>query len=55
MSKTKQKVNPDIEFQSDPMLKELHKVRIEMYNDTKDMPLNKLIAYYKEKSDKFLK
>lgn len=55
MSKIKEKVNPDVEFQSDPMLKELHKVRITMYNDTKNMTPKELISYYKQKSAKFLR
>ncbi len=48
----KEKVNPEVEFPNDPMMKELHKVQIRITQQTKNMNGKKLSNFFKEKSKK---
>lgn len=55
MSKTLQKANPEIEFGNDPMLQELHKNRIKIYSETKNLGIHDLKKYFQKKSNEFRK
>ena len=51
----KEKVNPEVEFSNDPMMKELHKVQMRITQQIKNMNGKKLSNFFKEKSKKIFK
>lgn len=55
MSRIKEKVNPEVEFTNDPMLKELHKIQIKISEQVKDMNGRQLSEYFRKKSEEFRK
>lgn len=58
MQKLKKKrfdLDPVIEFSDDPMMQELHKTRIKIYEETKGMSFEEEVKYYKQKSEQFLR
>lgn len=48
----KEKVNPEVEFSNDPMMKELHRVQMRITQQIKNMNGKKLSNFFKEKSKK---
>jgi len=58
MQKLKRKkvdLDPLLEFPDDPMMQELHKARIKIYEETKGMSFEEELRYYKQKSEQFFK
>jgi len=53
MSKLKEKVNPALEFKSDPMRREIHENMLKSYEATKNMSAEERINLIKEKATKF--
>ncbi len=55
MRKIQQKANPNIEFRNDPLMRELHEIRMKMYKETKKMNGRQLSTYFRRKSEEFRK
>ena len=49
MSRTKDFILPEIEFANDPMMCALHKIRLKMYQETKNMSNEEWVKYIQEK------
>ena len=48
MSKVKRYVPPEIEFADDPMMCELHKIGLKMYEETKDLSDEEWVEYIRK-------
>ncbi len=55
MSKVRErlKANPKEEFKNDPMMRELHEMRLKHYEETKNMSIKEKIKLIKEKAREF--
>jgi hypothetical protein len=49
----KPKVNPKAEFKNDPMMRELHEIRLKHYEETKNMSVAERVKLIKEKAREF--
>jgi len=53
MYKVKERVNPSQEFKNDPMMRELHEIRLKHYEETKNMNMAEKIRKIKEEAREF--
>jgi len=51
-TKVKEFIPPEIEFANDPMMCELHKIGLKMYNETKNISDEQWSKYIREKARK---
>ena len=47
---SKEFIPPEVEFSNDPMMRELHEIRLKMYEETKKMSNKEWIKYIKKKA-----
>jgi len=52
MSNVKEFIPPEVEFANDPMMCELHKIRLKMQEETKNMSPEEWVKYIQEKARK---